>query len=332
MRSAHSMTLAWTPHAERRRPKMVLERISPSLWSGFLARNESRGLPYHRLRFPCPAQKGLPIQSLTLKAQRLTNAPTLPPAPASSSAVVCQPLCPPSIWCELRGTAILQRSRWDGATRCSRRSGVLRRWRVNARPGGAGRTRESGGAGPPSPVDPPAPPDSLLPPAPPWSSGSPDLRLSPPEPSAPPWPPPDPQHPPGSLALRLRLGLLHHLLRHRWSAPWSRRPFLLHGFSLRQLYLGPSSWLWPGSCCAPPAPGPSCLLPGSSFLRRLSCLCPSSSSWASSLIPTCSPLCCSTARGRTFREGGDMSGLWTCFAPVSVQCSIIWSCSSPRLV
>ncbi len=104
--------------------------------------------------------------------------------------------------------------------------------------------------------------------------GSPDLRLRLGRQS--PWlhpGPPDPLHPPGSLALRLHLGLLHHLLRRRWSAPWSRRPSLLHGSSLRRLHRGPSSWLWPGSCCAPPAPGPSCLFPGSSLLRRLPGLC-----------------------------------------------------------
>ncbi len=141
---------------------------------------------------------------------------------------------------------------------------------------------------PPSTIDPPAPPGSLIPPAPPWSSvdppspldssplaaprrsvppaplgsfllpappwssvalalpwisGSPDLRLGRQSPRLHPGPP-DPRHPPGSLA------------------PWSRRPYLLHGSSLRRLHRGPSSWLWPGSCCAPPAPGPSCLFPG----------------------------------------------------------------------
>ncbi len=71
----------------------------------------------------------------------------------------------------------------------------------------------------------------------------------------------------------LRLGLLLHLLRRRWPAPWSRRPSLLHGSSLHQLHRGPLSWLWPGSCSVPPAPGPSCLFPGSSLLRRLHGLC-----------------------------------------------------------
>ncbi len=85
--------------------------------------------------------------------------------------------------------------------------------------------------------------------------------------------PPDPPRRPCSSALRLRLRLLLHLLRRRWPAPWSRRPSLLHGSSLRRLHCGPSSWLWPGSCGAPPAPGPSCLFPGSSLLRRLHGLC-----------------------------------------------------------
>ncbi len=42
------------------------------------------------------------------------------------------------------------------------------------------------------------------------------------------------------------------------------QPFLLHGTSLRRLHHGPPSWLWPGYRLAPPAPSPSCLLPGSS--------------------------------------------------------------------
>ncbi len=102
--------------------------------------------------------------------------------------------------------------------------------------------------------------------------GSPDLRLSRQSPHLH-LGPPDPWHPPGSLALHLRLRLLHHLLRRRWSAPWSRRPSLLHGSSLCWLHRGPSSWLWPGSSCAPPAPGSSCLFPGSTLLRHLPGLC-----------------------------------------------------------
>ncbi len=59
--------------------------------------------------------------------------------------------------------------------------------------------------------------------------------------------PPDPRCRPGSSALRLHLGLLHHLLRRHRSAPWSRQPFLHHGSFLRRLHCGPPSWLWPGS-------------------------------------------------------------------------------------
>ncbi len=51
---------------------------------------------------------------------------------------------------------------------------------------------------------------------------------------SPPWPP-DPPHHPGSSALYLHLGLLHHLLRQRWLAPWSYQLFLLHGSSLCSL-------------------------------------------------------------------------------------------------
>ncbi len=158
------------------------------------------------------------------------------------------------------------------------------------------------GVDPPSPQDssplaaprrsvPPAPLGSFLPSAPPGSSvvrlrcGSPELRLrlGCQSPRLHPGPP-DPRHPPGSLALRLRLGLLHHLLRHRWSAPLCRRPSLLHGSSLRRLHRGPSSWLWPGSCQAPPAPDPSSLLPGSSLLRHLPGLCQPAPSRVSVLL------------------------------------------------
>ncbi len=331
MRSAHSMTLAWTPHAERRRPKMVLERISPSLWSGFWRETNHEDC-LSPSTVPLSSPEGAPDPEFNPESPEAHKCPHPPTrsclllrcrlsAPLPTINMVraprdCHPPTEPVGWSD----EVQPEERSPQAMAGQRPT--------KAEPAGRG-----------SPVE-------LVHRHPsihqlhrtPFSRqlhlGPQDLRISASVSRAlgSTLAPPDPQHPPGSLALRLRLGLLHHLLRHRWSAPWSRRPFLLHGFSLRQLYLGPSSWLWPGSCCAPPAPGPSCLLPGSSFLRRLSCLCPSSSSWASSLIPTCSPLCCSTARGRTFREGGDMSGLWTCFAPVSVQCSIIWSCSSPRLV
>ncbi|KAL0173835.1 hypothetical protein M9458_029803, partial [Cirrhinus mrigala] len=56
-------------------------------------------------------------------------------------------------------------------------------------------------------------------------------------------------------------------------------PFLLHGSFLRWLHRRPSSWLWPGSRLAPPAPSPAFCLPDS-FLHRLHPgLRSSSSSW-----------------------------------------------------
>ncbi|KAL0181417.1 hypothetical protein M9458_023823, partial [Cirrhinus mrigala] len=54
--------------------------------------------------------------------------------------------------------------------------------------------------------------------------------------------PPDPPRHPGSSALHLRLGLLCHLLHRHRSAPWSRPPFLLHGFFLLWLHHSPT-WL-----------------------------------------------------------------------------------------
>ncbi len=71
-------------------------------------------------------------------------------------------------------------------------------------------------------------------------------------------------------------------------------PSLLHVSSLCRLQRGPSSW--PGSCCAPRAPGPSCLISGSS--------------WAASQVPTCSSPCCSHGARMHLPGGGDMSGLW----------------------
>ncbi len=92
--------------------------------------------------------------------------------------------------------------------------------------------------------------------------------------------PPNPPRRPGSLALRFRHGLHHHLLHHCQSDPWSRQPFLHHGSSLCQLHRGSPSWVRPGSCLALPAPSPSCLLPGSSLhliCLGSSCLRPGSS-------------------------------------------------------
>ncbi len=131
--------------------------------------------------------------------------------------------------------------------------------------------------------------------------------------------PPDPLHPPGSLALRLRLGLLHHLPRRHWSAPWNRRPFLLHGSSLRQLHRGPPLWLWlwPGSSLTPPAPNSSCLLPGSSLLRHPHGLClpgPSQMSVPPEPPPkyrTPSSPCSFYSTRTRFPGGGLISGFWT---------------------
>ncbi|KAL0151272.1 hypothetical protein M9458_053463 [Cirrhinus mrigala] len=65
---------------------------------------------------------------------------------------------------------------------------------------------------------------------------------------------------------------------------------------------------------APPSgpPGSSCFLFGSSLRRLHPGLCLSSSSRVSVLLLSL-PLLLSTVQGRAFREGGDMSGSWTCF-------------------
>ncbi|KAI2659097.1 Translation initiation factor IF-2 [Labeo rohita] len=80
-----------------------------------------------------------------------------------------------------------------------------------------------------------------------------------------------------SALLILLVTLPHRLSVSAWGSfttcsptvgPWSPQPFLLHGSFLHQFHHGPSSWLWPGSRLAPPAPSPSCCLPVS-FLRCL---------------------------------------------------------------
>ncbi len=156
-----------------------------------------------------------------------------------------------------------------------------------------------------------------------WISGLPATPRSP-EPPAPPWYP-DPLHPPGSLALRLRLRLLRHLLCRRWSPPGvGGHPSSMAPPSVSSTVgrhhgcgLGPAVLLLlrVSSSLAPP-----------SFIASLVSVCRPppgcpSSSWASSLVHARpSPLDFSTVRGRTFREGGNMSGLWTVFVMFCTPC------------
>ncbi|KAI2649863.1 Leucine-rich repeat-containing G-protein coupled receptor 5 [Labeo rohita] len=65
---------------------------------------------------------------------------------------------------------------------------------------------------------------------------------------------------------------------------WSHQPFLHDGFSLRWLHCESPLRLWPGSHLAPPAPSPSCFLPGSSLRHLQPGLCLSSSSRVSVLL------------------------------------------------
>ncbi len=128
---------------------------------------------------------------------------------------------------------------------------------------------------------PSAPHGSWVTPALPRISGSPPQS---PEPSAPPWPP-------GSSASAWLVGSPPQAPPPPAPPPLVgplESPSLLHVSSLCRLHRGPSSWLWPGACCAPPALGPSCLIPGSSLLcRPLVSVCRPppgcpSSSWATS--------------------------------------------------
>ncbi len=80
------------------------------------------------------------------------------------------------------------------------------------------------------------------------------------------------------------------------SAPWSHQPFLHHGSSLRQLQRGPPSWLWSGSCLAPPALAPACRLLGSSLWLLLP---PSSPPWSSACLPSCLPFAAPSSSSHT---------------------------------
>ncbi len=151
--------------------------------------------------------------------------------------------------------------------------------------------------------------------------------------------PPDPPHRPCSSALHLHLGLLLHLLRHRWSAPWSQRPFLLHGSSLRRLHCGPPLWLWPGSRQAPPALGPSCLSPGSSLLHHLPSLCLPAPSRVSVLLLSLLlssrpplPFGCFYGVRTHLPGGGDMSGSWTCLCVFLLPMCSLWPSFSLTLI
>ncbi len=159
--------------------------------------------------------------------------------------------------------------------------------------------------------------------------GSPDLRLSRQSPRLH-LGPPDPWHPPGSLALHLRLGLLHHLLRRRWSAAITP-PWLLPLLAPPWAIIMAVAWV---QLCA------SC----SWFLLSLPWLHPPSSPpWSLSAGPLpgvrpppepppwSPPLCCSTVRGRTFREEGVMSRPWTVLCVFCSPC-VLWPSFSLMLI
>ncbi len=63
-RSAHSMTQASTPHAERCRPKMVLERNSPPSWSGLWRETDRPSQSPKRMISPDPLQTQSPAHHL----------------------------------------------------------------------------------------------------------------------------------------------------------------------------------------------------------------------------------------------------------------------------
>ncbi len=247
---------------------------------------------------PVPAPRKRPPERPPVPAPR-----KFPPAPASSTAVVWQPLCSPSALhqCGASPTGLEFPSSPPPASEARTPS---RSVDPVAPP------RLLAPSPPPSPIDPPAPPGSLVPPAPPWSgidlpspqdssplaaprrsippaplgsflpsappgssvapappriSGAPPSPWSP-EHSAPPWPP-------GSSASPWLVGSPSPPRAPPPPAPpplvgpWSRRPSLLHGF------LPPSAppwaiimavaWVLPGSSCSGSLQSPPWLLPPS---------------------------------------------------------------------
>ncbi|KAL0170461.1 hypothetical protein M9458_035057, partial [Cirrhinus mrigala] len=223
---------------------------------------------------------------------------THPPAPASSTAVAWHPLCLPSAH-HLYGlsSAGLPSSiitvAGESLTSASSPRGLAPPWSgvVPPSPQDSAPPVSPRHSVPPAPLGssvPPAPPWSSVAPAPPWISGFPPQS---PEPWALPWPPrssaspwligaPSPPRAPPPPGPPPSVGPLESF------SPWLLPPWLLPL----------SSWLWPGSRLAPPAPSPSSLRlvhPGSScfllgsFLR---CLHPGlrslSSSWGSVLLPS----------------------------------------------
>ncbi len=289
--------------------------------------------------FPCPALRRpqilqCPLLGSVIQCPLLENSRpnTHPPAPASSTADVWQPLCSPSAHhlCGASSAGLPTSS--DAVVGVSLDSASEAR--TPPRPvDPSAPPWFLAPSSPPWPGSPPAPPGSLVPPAPPWSGvihpaprdsippASPHSFV-PPAPSgsfipsappldsvalAPPWPPgstplrrsPAPSVPPrtsGSSPSPLLCGSLSlpqappPPAPPPLVAPWSRRPSLHHGSSLRRLHRGPPSWLWPGSSLLlllriPPV---SSLAPPSvTSLVSVSWPPPgcSSSSWTSALVP-----------------------------------------------
>ncbi len=126
--------------------------------------------------------------------------------------------------------------------------------------------------------------------------------------------PPDPPRHPGSSALRLRLGLLrHHLESSAHPPPWLLPPSVPPWVAVMAV-----AWVPPGSACSKPLlspSGPPGLFPPSSTPLTLSAgplpgVCPPPE--PPPKFPPIPPSVVSTARGRTFREGGRYVRIMDC--------------------
>ncbi len=326
MRSAHSMTLAWTPHAERRRPKMVLERISPSLWSGFWRETNHEDC-LSPSTVPLSSPEGAPDPEFNPESPEAHKCPHPPTrsclllrcrlsAPLPTINMVraprdCHPPTEPVGWSdevqpEERSPQAMAGQRPTKAEPAGRGSPVEL---VHRHPSihQLHRTPSSRQLhlGPPdlrlslqSPRLHPGPPGSS---ASPWLVGSP----------SPPWAPPPPAPPP----------LVGPLESAAIPPPW-----LLPPSALPWAVIMAVAWVLLCSSCSGPLLSPPWLLLPSSPLLSLPVVLLLSLLLNSHLFP---PLLFYGAR--THLPGGGRY-VRTCFAPVSVQCSIIWSCSGPRLV
>ncbi len=121
-RAAHSMIQAWTQRAERCRPKMVLERILPPLWSGLWWETDHPSPSALRIISPDPHQTQCPAHHLTA-VQIACPSPPLTESQSTPRHRRTERQCWGSPWSR-------SRSRWWRQSRCESRQQSLPRGRM----------------------------------------------------------------------------------------------------------------------------------------------------------------------------------------------------------